>query len=96
VARPGGDVVGHDPKEQRNTTIEKSLCINKQKVGIVPRFVGKTPSGKKAFIALGLTAGSKTAAIRRRRTRAVVLQSTETALGSHACVALSSVPASRY
>jgi hypothetical protein len=35
--------------------------------------VGKTPSGKKAFIALGLTAGNKTAPIRRRRTRGVVL-----------------------
>jgi len=29
--------------------------------GIVPRFVGKTLSGKKAFIALGLTAGNKRA-----------------------------------
>jgi hypothetical protein len=26
--------------------------------GIVPKFVGKTLSGKKAFIALGLTAGN--------------------------------------
>jgi hypothetical protein len=34
--------------------IEKFFCI-------VPRFVGQTPSGKKAFIALGLTAGNKTA-----------------------------------
>jgi len=28
---------------------------------IVPRFVGEIVSGKKAFIALGLTAGKKTA-----------------------------------
>jgi len=33
-----------------------------KEIGVVPRFVGKTPSGKNAFIALGLTAGNKTAA----------------------------------
>jgi len=41
--------------------------------GVVSRFVGKRLSGKKAFIALGLTAGNKTAGIHRRRTRAAVL-----------------------
>jgi len=48
-----------------------------QLFGIVPRFLGKRLSGKKAFIALGLTAGNKTTAIRQRRTRAVVLVADE-------------------
>ena len=34
--------------------------------GMVPRFVGKRLSGKKAFIAFGLTAGKKPAALAPR------------------------------
>jgi hypothetical protein len=53
-------------------------------------FVGKTLSRPKAFIALELPADKQTAP---RVLRAVLPYSTGTALGSHACVALSSVPA---
>jgi hypothetical protein len=62
----------HQNHESDCATARNSAWV----IGIVPRFVGKTPLGEKAFIALGLTAGNKTAAIRRRRTRAVVLYST--------------------
>jgi len=47
--------------------------------------------GKKAFIALGLTAGRKTPFIHLQRTRAILPYTTETVVGSHACVALRAV-----
>jgi hypothetical protein len=53
---PAPDNTGH-PREQSKEFSEKVGKI----VGIIPRLVGKTLSGKKAFIALGLTAGNKTA-----------------------------------
>jgi hypothetical protein len=64
-----------------------------QSFGIVARSVWKTLSAKQAFIALGLTAGNKRALIRRRRTRAVVPYSAETALGSLRSVGRSSLMA---
>jgi hypothetical protein len=55
----------------------------------VPSFVSKTLLRPKAFIALELPADKQTAP---RILRAVLPYSTDAALGSHACVALSSVP----